>query len=73
VLVVRMAQQSVRNANDVVPKGLPLILFVPHVRTLKKRDNESLGMHEYGLGRANLCFHDRSPLVSRGCLAEIVA
>jgi hypothetical protein len=51
VLLEWSIEHPVRNAHDVIPKRLPLVLFVPHIRALEQRDHKPLGLHENHLGR----------------------
>src|SRR5262249_38323080 len=61
VLLEWSIEHPVRNAHDVIPEWLPLVLFVPHIRALEQGDHKSLGLHENHLGRANLSFHRPTP------------
>ena len=45
------------NANHVVPQRLPLVLFVPHVRSLEQRHDQPLRLHEDHLRCSTLGFH----------------
>jgi hypothetical protein len=56
MLVMRLLQDALRDTHQVIPKWFPLVLFIPHVWPLKERNDESLGLHEDKLRRADLCF-----------------
>src|SRR5262249_34966463 len=57
MLVVWSSQSSVGDTNDVIPKRFPLVLLVPHVGSLKERDNQPLRLHKDHLGRTDLGLH----------------
>jgi len=52
---VRLPRAGV--AGDVVPEGLPLVLLIPHIRTLEEWNDEPLRVHEYCLRRPDLGLH----------------
>lgn len=55
----RVLENPLRNTHNIVPQRLPLVLLVPHVRTLEQRDHQTLGLHKNHLGRTDLSFHRR--------------
>ena len=54
---MRPAEDPLRDAHDVIPERLPLVLLVPDVRALEQRDDKPLRLHEHHLGRADLSLH----------------
>ena len=52
------------------PTKLPLVLLVPDIRTLKQRHDQPLGLHEYHLGRSDLCLHECAALRRQSIRAE---
>lgn len=50
-------QKPHRYALEILPERLPLQFLVPHVWPLKKRNEQTLGLHENRLWRADLGIH----------------
>jgi hypothetical protein len=51
------SQMAVGDSYDVVPERLPLVLLIPDVRPVEKRNDEPLGKHEDHLRRPDLRLH----------------
>ena len=52
-----IGEQPLRDAHDVAPQRLPLVVLVPDIRPLKQRNDQPLGLHEHHLRRADLGLH----------------
>jgi hypothetical protein len=50
-------------ATDVVPQHCPLVLALPHVRTLEQRDQQTLRHEEHLMRRSDLGLHTSSRMV----------
>ena len=59
MLRVRVPEQPRGNPLQVLPKRIPLLLFVPDIGPLKQRNQEPLRLAEYSVGGSNLSFHSR--------------
>ena len=55
--VARTRKDALGYAYEVVPEGLPLRFLAPDVGALEQGNDQPLWLHEYELGRSDLCFH----------------
>jgi hypothetical protein len=50
-------KQPLRDAHDVTPQRLPLVILIPHIWPLKQRHDKPLGLHENHLWCTDLSLH----------------
>ena len=60
-------KQPLRDAHDVTPQRLPLVVLIPHIWPLKQRHDKPLRLHEHHLRCADLSLHAYSRSPSADC------